>query len=363
MQCSRRARRRRPVPPDRRAVPAGSRSARGSGRSTARHWPRETATLMRFRLEQEFHPARSFGRGGHGHGHDHDGRFLALEFVDRAHPDAGEIRRRRAPNGSAGPGRCRRPPPGCRRRPAAAAALRRLRARAGPHAGGPARRTSAASSGDDVALPLCGHVDALDSGRNALQTAAGPRPARIASRPVVGQVGDGPAEVRMHPPRVGEEVAQLRRQAWHGRRRASPGPTRPPARGACPGVTCGSCCGSPSSSSRLGGPGHGQRVGQRELAGLVDDQQVQRAWPGPLEPVMVHAVPPTSAPPGDRAAGVTSAVLRLGHGKVMVVRSRFLATAPGDPGLCRWPRAACSPPRHATGRPRRPSSRAPPAGR
>ena len=105
------------------------------------------------------------------------------------------------------------------------------------------------------------------SGRGA--TLLGAQPA------LVGQPGHVLAYRGMHPVRAIQEVAAAVRAACGGHRPASPAPTRRPVRGGVPWLTWGSCCGSPSSIRFLAAAGHRNGVGQAELAGLLDHQQVE----------------------------------------------------------------------------------------
>ena len=165
----------------------------------------------------------------------------------------------------------------------------------------------------------------------------------------------------MHPPAVSQEVAQP------AGRVACPAASQPRAdsstgSGWAPWVTWGSCCGSPSRRSRLAA---------RDTASVLASENCpassmtsrSREPAGTSLPVMVHAVPPTRQPPGaGQQPGDIAVGRQLSTGPGAGAES-FLATTAGPRRPCRWPGTAGSPPRCATGPPRRPSSLPPPAGR
>ena len=78
--------------------------------------------------------------------------------------------------------------------------------------------------------------------------------------------------------------------------------------GCVPWLTCGSCCGSPSRSRLAAADGDGDGVGQTELAGLVDHQQVQASR---RNPVRVGEVPGGAADHASCCAGDESGVFLL----------------------------------------------------
>ena len=182
--------------------------------------------------------------------------------------------------------------------------------------------------GRDVAAVL--HHDGFDPGRNPVE------PPEVGGRgraqpALIGELGDGPAQLRGHPPRVGQEVAKFRRK--RGVTGGNPAQGRlVHGFGVRALADLRQLLRVAEQQQPAAGLGHGQGVGQRELAGLVDHQQVQR--PGRhFDPVMVHAVPPISAPPGEPSRRATSFAERCSHGRASACFTSLATRGGIDAGL------------------------------
>ena len=126
--------------------------------------------------------------------------------------------------------------------------------------------------GRDVAAVL--HHDGFDPGRNPVE------PPEVRGRgraqpALIGELGDGPAQLRRHPPRVGQEIAKFRRK--RGMTGGNPAQGRfVHGFGVRALADLRQLLRITEQQQPAAGLGHGQGIGQGELAGLVDHQQIQR---------------------------------------------------------------------------------------
>ncbi len=205
------------------------------------------------------------------------------------------------------------------------------------------------------------HHDGFDPGRNSLEPSDVQRPGRSAAalrrrarrRPGTARQVMRHESARKYP-RSGGSVA-------------CPAETQPRAdsstgSGCAPWLTCGSCWGSPSNSSRLLAWATASVFARENCpASSITSRSSDPA--GTLAPVMVQAVPPTSAPPGEPSRRATSCAERCSQARGSAC-FHILGDHGRDPRRP-WsrPSSAGSPPPRGTGRRPRLSSRAPRAGR
>ena len=213
--------------------------------------------------------------------------------------------------------------------------------------------------GEDVVLPLCSTMTVSIPARDAGQLPQ-VRRWRRPQTALVGQLRHGPAQRGVHPPGVGQEVAEF------GRKRRVPGGD-PAQRRLVDGfgvpalADLGQLLRVAEQEQPAAGLGHRQRVGQGELPGLVDHQEIQR----PGEDCGAGHGPRGAAdqrPAADAENSRTSLAVRRSHGRgpSCLPLSRH-ARGPLRPWSRRW--STGSPRRRGTARRRRPSSPAPPGAR
>ena len=138
-------------------------------------------------------------------------------------------------------------------------------------------------------------------------------------------------------------------------RRAGAVSTETPAPSGCvPCSTCASCCGSPTSTRFRAAGAHRERVGERDLAGLVDEQVVERRRRGRSR-AKSQAVPPSERRVArSRRASVTFSIALALVERLRVAGARLLdALRPIDPAPPRPRRAACGSPCGSSRRRRR----------
>ena len=217
--------------------------------------------------EQEVEPARDVLAARARHRVEDDRRLLALELVDGADPDAPvgdllaqaahlRVVRRDDDDVLVRQRRARR----ARRRTASRAAARSRRA------------TTAASSGDATRCPSC------STGEEAEAVPVRDRPLEADSRRLEPALVERLRDETRTPPAASARSARGRRPspaAPSRRRRAGAPSTDASAPGGCaPCETCGSWFGSPSRTRFARRRPDRERVGERDLPALVDEQRV-----------------------------------------------------------------------------------------
>ena len=158
----------------------------------------------------------------------------------------------------------------------------------------PGRARPSASSGGPGRVAVVVDEAHVQAGLDAVEVPGTGRPVLGAQLAVVGQPRDRRGEGGVHAPR--------RRGSSRARRASTSSPSSQPSAeastgsGWVPWLTCGSCCGSPSSSSRS--PATEQAMVVASENWPASSTTSRSSWPRPTRRVLVksQAVPPTTKP-------------------------------------------------------------------